>query len=293
MAARVSRPAEDSRFLRSIWSSLRTSRSWAGLVAKSQPPPARMTWTPRPPASPSRTSPSTAAWISSAGTPSRTVWRSASVTGSWETKMRDSTRAFKASLMGGRPVRVLAQPDADRLEELVLDGHGHPGLDQLENAEKGDQGLLERLGGLEVFEEIEHVALLEEGYELLHLDLDRDLPAADDPGVVGLPPLHHAEEGLGQVEKRELDRLELALAGEGRDEVALPLQDLDVFPLAEDRAGGPDLLVLEEPVDEDPPGVLGLGEIGLAGQQHLRFDVDEERGDEDELGLAVEVDLGL
>src|SRR5512143_1093380 len=201
MAASVSRPADDSLFLRSIWSSLRTSRSWTGLVAKIQPPPARMTRTPRPGSSPSRTSASTAARISSSGTPSATVWSSASVTGSWETKMSASMSAFRSLLMGGRPGRVLPQPDADRLEQLVLDGHGHPGLDQLEDAEKGDQGLLERRGGLEIFEEIDHVALLEEGHDLVHLDLDRDLPAADDPGVVGLPPLHHAKEGLGQVEK--------------------------------------------------------------------------------------------
>src|SRR5512138_1408494 len=191
MAASVSSPADESRFLRSIWSRRRTSRSWAGLVEKSQPPPARMRWMPRPPASPSRTSASRAAWISSAGTPSTTACRSASVTGSWETKTRASTRAFSDSFMGGRPVRVLPQPDADRLEELVLDGDRHPGLDELEEAEERDQGLLERRGGLEIIEEIDHVALFEERHELFHLHFDRDLAAPDDPGVVRGPPPHH------------------------------------------------------------------------------------------------------
>src|SRR5512140_391858 len=207
MAARVSRPADESRFLRSIWSSRRTSRSWAGFVEKIQPPPARMMWTPRSSASKSRMSSSTAASISAAGTPSTTAPSWARVTGSWETKMRDSIRAFRGLFMGGRPVGVLAEPDADRLEELVLDGHGHPGLDQLEDAEEGDQGLLERGVGLEIFEEIEHVPFLEERHQLLHLDLDRHVPAADDAGVVGLPALHHQEERLGQVEERQLHRL--------------------------------------------------------------------------------------
>src|SRR5512137_3079331 len=135
MPARVSSPAEDSLFLRSIWSSLRTSRSWAGLVARSQPPPTRMMWTPRPSASDSATRASTAAWMSAAGTPSHTACRRSGVTGSWETKMRASTRVLR-SLMGGRPARVLAEPDPDRPEELVLAGHGHAGLDQLEDAEE-------------------------------------------------------------------------------------------------------------------------------------------------------------
>ena len=195
--------------------------------------------------------------------------------------------------MGGRPVRVLAEPDPDRLEELVLDGHGHPGLDQLEDAEEGDQGLLERGVGFEVFEEVEHVPFPEERHELLHLDLDRDVPAADDAGVVGGPALHHQEERLGQVEERQLHRLELALAVERRDEIPLPLEDLDVLPLPEEGAGGLDLLVLDEAVDQDPARVLVLGQVGLARQEHLGLDVDQERGDEQELGLAVEVDLRL
>src|SRR5512137_1463219 len=159
MAARVSRPADDRRFLRSIWSRRRTSRSWPGLVVKSQPPPARIRWMPRPSASQSAPMASTAAWMSSAGTPSQTAWSRSRVTGSCETKRRDSTRALRSLVMGGRPARVLAEPDADRLEELVLDGHGHPGLDQLEDAEERDQGLLERGVGFEVLQEIEHVPL--------------------------------------------------------------------------------------------------------------------------------------
>ena len=42
-----------------------------------------------------------------------------------------------------------------------------------------------------------------------------------------------------------------------------------------------------------PPGVLLLGQVLLPGQEHLGLDVDEEGGDEQELGLPVEVDLLL
>src|SRR5665647_988830 len=130
-----------------------------------------MIWMPRPSASYSRISSSIAASISAASTPSTIVPSWASVTGSWETKMRDSMRAFRELFMGGRPVRVLTEPDADRLEELVLDGHGHPGLDQLEDAEEGDQGLLERGVGFEIFEEIEHVPFLKERHPVSYTHL--------------------------------------------------------------------------------------------------------------------------
>jgi len=61
----------------------------------------------------------------------------------------------------------------------------------------------------------------------------------------------------------------------------------------EERAGGLDLLVLDEAVDEHAAGVVALGQVRLPRQEHLGFDVDQERGDEDELGLPVEIDLRL
>src|SRR4030043_2029082 len=150
---------------------------------------------------------SAAAWMSAAGTPSRTARSRSAVKGSWETKISDSMRFLRGLFMGTRPARILTEPDPYRLEELVLDGDGHPGLDQLEDAEKRDQGLLERSVGLEVLEKIDHVPLLKEPDELLHLDFDRDVPAANRPGVVGRPALHHEEKGFGQVEEGEFHRL--------------------------------------------------------------------------------------
>jgi hypothetical protein len=93
-----------------------------------------------------------------------------------------------------------------------------------------------------------------------------------------------------EVEQRDLREVQILLARQGREEVALPLPELVVLPLPEERAGGLDLLELEEPVDERPPGVLILGQVLLAGQEDLGLDVDEEGGDEQELGLPVEID---
>ncbi len=81
--------------------------------------------------------------------------------------------------------------------------------------------------------------------------------------------------------------------GRGGRKLALPLLELVVLLLAEQGAGGLDLLVLEEPVDQDLPGVLLLGQVLLPGEEHLGLDVDQEGCDEQELGLPVQVDLLL
>ena len=62
----------------------------------------------------------------------------------------DEDQGFDDLLEAGSVMRlsllraVLAQPDLDRVEELLLDGHDDPGLDELEEAEEGDEGLLQR-----------------------------------------------------------------------------------------------------------------------------------------------------
>ena len=48
-----------------------------------------------------------------------------------------------------------AQPDLDRVEQPLLDRHDQPGLDELEQAEEGDDRLLEGFLGVEVVQEIE------------------------------------------------------------------------------------------------------------------------------------------
>src|SRR4030043_309971 len=120
---------------------------------------------------------SAAAWMSAAGTPSRTARSRSAVKGSWETKISDSMRFLRGLFMGTRPARILKEPD-----------------------------------------------------ELLHLDFDRDVPAADRPGVVGRPALHHEEKGFGQVEEGEFHRLELVLAVGRGGEIPLPPDDPAVLP---------------------------------------------------------------
>src|SRR5512135_3379626 len=146
---------------------------------------------------------SRAALMSSAGEPSRTASARSRVSGSWEMKIRVSRMGVSGLLMGTCLAGVLAEPHADGLEQLVLDGHGLPGLDQLEDAEEEDQGLFERALLFEIGQKVEHVPLAEDGDELLHLLLDRDVARADDAGVRDLAPLHHQEEGLGQVKERD------------------------------------------------------------------------------------------
>ncbi len=49
---------------------------------------------------------------------------------------------------------------------LFLDGHHQPGLDELEQAEEGDEGLLERFPGVEIVQEIDDRLLLDLGDDL-------------------------------------------------------------------------------------------------------------------------------
>ena len=65
--------------------------------------------------------------------------------------------------------------------------------------------------------------------------------------------------------------------------------DLLVLFFPENWSNGLDRLIIHEPVGELFPRVLLGHERLLAGKEHLRLDVDEERGHEQELGLPVEV----
>src|SRR5512136_718874 len=126
------------------------------------------------------TRPSTAAWMFAAGTPSRTLWMRSTVSGSWEMKIRASIvpASFSAagaavSFMGVRPAGVPAELDPDSLEDPVLDGLDGPGPDELEQAEKGHQGLLYGVLAFEVLQEIERPLGLEDAHDLLHLVVER------------------------------------------------------------------------------------------------------------------------
>jgi hypothetical protein len=90
--------------------------------------------------------------------------------------------------------------------------------------------------------------------------------------------------------ERDLDEVQVLLRERGGQGAPAPDLGLLLLAPAQDADRGLDLLVIHQAVHELLARVhVGLDRL-LARQQDLGLDIDEERGHQEELGLAVEVD---
>jgi hypothetical protein len=163
-----------------------------------------------------------------------------------------------------------AQPDADRLKEVVLDGADAVALDELEEPEERDDGVFDRLLPFEVVQEVDGLLGRQDGQEVLDLALEGDVLALDRPGALGLLAFEDAGEGRRQVEEGDLQEFEVP--GRAGAEEPPSISGARPPPCPAAGAGGLDLLVFDEPVDEEAARVLALGEVRLHGQEHLGLD---------------------
>jgi len=186
---------------------------------------------------------------------------------------------------------------ADRAEAPRLE-HAHElQPDHLEQRDEGDDQPAAILDVCEQFLEAARLGFRQPREELIDALLHGNLFRRQDHLRPLLRALHDRLKRVHQAEQIHLELRLVFVARQRRDALvgALPLRRAELLALVQQAGRRLELLVLEEATDERVARILffafdvgrGLG----ARQQHLRLDVDERGGHEQELAGDVEIQL--